>query len=115
MKIGKKTAILLVPILLFAVLLVPYSLVNRYYIVNWLGCGCPILDEAGNLVENAFNANDFTAYFWLLISLAVTVIAAFLSKRIPRQILWLRVLYVTGMFLMSLLITYLFCQMMMWN
>ena len=115
MKSIKMMAILLTPLLLFAILLVPYSLVNQHFIVDWLGCGCPVIDEAGNMVENNFNANDFTALFWLCISICVTAISVFLSKRIQKEKMWFRVLYILGMFLVSLLITYQFCQMMMWN
>lgn len=112
MKSIKMIAILLTPLLLFAILLVPYSL---HFIVDWLGCGCPVIDEAGNMVENNFNANDFTALFWLFISICVTAISVFLSKRIQKEKMWFRVLYILGMFLVSLLISYQFCQMMMWN
>ena len=115
MKSIKMMAILLTPLLLFAILLVPYSLVNQHFIVDWLGCGCPVIDEAGNMVENNFNANDFTALFWLFISICVTAISVFLSKRIQKEKMWFRVLYILGMFLVSLLITHQFCQMMMWN
>ena len=115
MKSIKMMAILLTPLLLFAILLVPYSLVNQHFIVDWLGCGCPVIDEAGNMVENNFNANDFTALFWLFISICVTAISVFLSKRIQKEKMWFRVLYILGMFLVSLFITYQFCQMMMWN
>ena len=114
MKNVKKIVILLTPILLFAVLFVPYSLANQHFIVDWLGCGCPVIDEAGNVVENNFNANDFTTLFWLLVSACVTAISAFLSKRIPKEKVWLRVLYIVGMLVLSILITYQFCQMMMW-
>ena len=115
MKSIKMIAILLIPLLLFAILLVPYSLVNQHFIVDWLGCGCPVIDEAGNMVEYNFNANDFTALFWLFISICVTEISVFLSKRIQKEKMWFRVLYILGMFLVSLLISYQFCQMMMWN
>ncbi|MBE6543356.1 MAG: hypothetical protein E7675_03070 [Ruminococcaceae bacterium] len=115
MKSIKMMAILLTPLLLFAILLVPYNLVNQHFIVDWLGCGCPVIDEAGNMVENNFNANDFTALFWLFISICVTAISVFLSKRMQKEKKWFRVLYILGMFLVSLLITYQFCQMMMWN
>ena len=115
MKNVKKIAVLLTPILLFAVLFVPYSLVNQHFIVDWLGCGCPVIDEAGNVVENNFNANDFTALFWLFVSACVTAISAFLSKIIPKEKVWLRVLYIVGMLVLSILITYQFCQMMMWK
>jgi len=115
MKSIKMIAILLTPLLLFAILLVPYSLVNQHFIVDWLGCGCPVIDESGNMVENNFNANDFTALFWLFISICVTAISVFLSKRIQKEKMWFRVLYILGMFFVSLLISYQFCQMMMWN
>ena len=113
MKNVKKIAVLLTPILLFAVLFVPYSLVNQHFIVDWLGCGCPVIDTAGNMVENNFNANDFTALFWLCVSACVTALSAFLSKRIPKEKAWLRVLYIVGMLVLSILITYHFCLMMM--
>ena len=115
MKLIKTISVLITPILLFAILLVPYSLANQHFIVDWLGCGCPVTDEAGNIVENNFNANDFTALFWLFISICVTAISVFLSKRIPKEKMWFRVLYIVGMILISLLITYQFCQMMMWS
>jgi len=67
------------------------------------------------MVENNFSANDFTALFWLFISICVTVISSFLSKRIPKEKMRFRVLYIAGMLLISLFITYYFCQMMMWN
>lgn len=112
MKVIKKTAVLISPLLLFAILLVPYSLINQRFIVDWLGCGCPVLDEAGNMVENYFNANDFTALFWLFITLFVTMIAVFLSKWITREKLWLRILYIIGMLGTSLFISYQFIQLM---
>ena len=115
MKLVKKIAVLATPLLLFVVLLIPYSWANQRFIVDWLGCGCPVLDEFGNMVEKSFNANDFTALFWLFISVCVTVVSVLLSKRISREKLWLRVLYIIGMFLVSLSITFLFHQMMMWN
>ena len=115
MKNVKKIVILMTPILLFAILFVPYSLVNQHFIVDWLGCGCPVIDETGNMVENDFNANDFTALFWLFVSACVTALSAFLSKRIPKEKVWLRVLYIVGMLVLSILITYQFCLMMMWG
>ena len=112
---SKRAVILLTPLLLFAILLVPYSWVNEQFVVNWLGCGCPEIDEFGNIIENNFNANDFTALFWLFVSVCVTAVSVLLSKMIPRKKLWLRVLYVICIFLTSLLISYKFCQIMMWK
>ncbi len=115
MKLMKKAGLLISPLFLFAILLIPYSWANQQFIVDWLGCGCPVINELGNMVENNFNANDFTALFWLFISVCVTVISVFLSKRIPREKLWLRVLYIIGMLVISLFISYQFIQMMLWN
>lgn len=116
MKVIKKLAVLIAPLLLFAVMLVPYGWTNRD-IVEWLGCEGLIIDNFGNLVENNFSAKDFTVLFWLFISICVTGVSVFLSKRIPREKIWLRILYITGMLLISLLIShqisYQFCQMML--
>lgn len=111
----KKLLLLVSPLLAFAVLLVPYSWANQAFIVDWLGCGCPKMDEFGNMITPDFNANDFTAVFWGLISLCVTVAAVLLSRKIPKGKWWLRILYVVGMLVVSLLISYQFVQMMMWN
>ncbi len=112
----KKTIIMILPLLLFLILVIPYRYVNRELIVEWLGCGCPQVDtETGEIIENSFNANDFTACFWLFVSLCVTTISAFLTKLLPKDKTWLKVLYVVCMLAVSLLISYLFTRSMMWN
>ena len=112
----KKFLILLLPLLLFFILLVPYSYVNNEIIVDWLGCGCPKVDtETGEMIHDYFSANDFTACFWLTVSLCVTVVSAFLTKRLPKNKVWLKILYVILMLAVSLFISYQFVQVMMWN
>ena len=106
---------LISPILAFPVLYIPYALLNSAVIVDWLGCGCPIMDESGNMVHDYFSANDFTRLFWVFLSLCVTVIAVVLSKRIIRGKKWLRVPYIIGMFGISLFLSYPFIQMMLWS
>ena len=115
MKFIKKLCILLSPLTLFPILLVPYSWINHQFLVDWFGCGCPVLDDAGNMVENHFNANDVTRLFWLFIALCVTILSVCLSKRIPAEKTWLRILYVAAMLLLSLFISIQFIQIMMWN
>lgn len=100
----KNILILFVPLLMFPVLFVPYDWVNQAYIVKQFGCGC----------QPSFNANDFTALFWLFISLGVTAISVFLSKKMPKEQIWLRIIYVAGMLVVSLLIARQFCQTLMW-
>ena len=112
----KKIAILISPLLLFAVLFLPYCWLNSAVIVDVFGCGCPQVNEAGEIIHPTFNANDFTLLFWLFISVCVTAISVFLSIRtIPSDKKRRRVIYVVGMFAVSLLISYRFLQLMMWN
>ena len=110
----KTVIILLIPVLLIFVLVVPYKYANQELIVDWLGCGCPQIDESGNLIENNFNANDFTRLFWSVITIIATVISVFLSKRIPKEMLWLRILYIAAVIAVSLCISSMFYQSMMW-
>lgn len=114
-KILKEVALLIVPLLLFAILIIPYSWLNQQFIVEWLGCGCPKVDELGNIIQPDFNANDFTSLFWFFISLCVAIFSVILSKRIPKNKMWIRVIYVTAMILVSLLFSYHLCKLMMWN
>ena len=111
----KKTLILLAPLLIFAILVIPYSILNSEVIVERFGCGCPQVDEYGNVYEPRFNANDFTACFWGTVTLIVTVISGFLSSKIIKNKLWLKLLYVFCMLCASLYISCSFCQLMMWN
>jgi hypothetical protein len=112
----KTVSLLLLPLLLFAVLIIPYRWLNSNLIVDIFGCGCPKIDTNGEIIYPYFNANDFTALFWLLISLCVGVISTVLSvKSIPRDKLWLRIIYVIIMFALSLFISYNLYQSMMWD
>ena len=113
MKMVKKIAILIAPLLLFAVLLIPYSWFNQQFVVEWFGCGCPVLDAEGNMAENNFNANDFTLLFWSLISVLATILSVIFSKKIDKDKMWLRVVYVVGTLLVSLRITYQFYLLLM--
>ena len=103
----------LLPFLLFAFLVWPYQYLNETVLVEVFGCGCPQIDENGNASESSVNANDITAVFWLLVALFVTVIATLLARRFPS--LWLRILYVLGVFLLSLTIAHALYRNMMWN
>jgi hypothetical protein len=112
-----KTIVKLIsPLLLFVILVIPYGWLNSNLLVDIFGCGCPKVDEFGNIIHPDFNANDFTALFWLSISLCVGVISTVLSiKMIPKNKLWFRILYVIIMLVLSLFITYNLYLAMMWN
>lgn len=112
----KKIAVLLSPLLPFVLLPIPYGWFNSNVLVDWLGCGCPRVDELGNIYEPVFNANDFTALFWLFVSMAVTLTAFVISvRKFPSWNRWLRALYVIAVIAVSLLISYNLYQSMMWS
>ncbi len=110
----KKVSLLLAPLTLFPLLFYPYSLVNSKVIVDVFGCGCPVIDSDGNVTQNLFNANDFTACFWFVIAVATILTAFFQSKKIVTERPWLRVLYITGVAAFSFLCMYLFNRLMLW-
>ena len=112
----KTIAMLLAPLLLFAILFIPYGWLNSAVIVKVFGCGCPQINEAGEMIYPKFNANDFTLLFWLVVSVCITVISVFLSiKKIPSDKKWLRIIYVVSMFVISVIISYGLYQLTMWN
>ena len=109
-------AVLIAPLLLFALLFAPYNWLNSAVIVEVFGCGCPQSNDRGEMVYPTFSANDFTMLFWLLVSACVTAMAVFLSiKKIPGDRKWLRVVYVAGMLIASIFISYIFSRLMMWS
>ena len=111
----KKLLVLLTPLLIFAILVIPYSILNNEVIVDWLGCGCPQVDEHGNIYVPRFNANDFTACFWGGVTILTTTVSAFLSLKAIKKKIWIRIPYVILVLSLSLCISYLLCQVMMWN
>ena len=111
----KNILIFISPILIFVVLLIPYSIINQEFIVDWLGCGCPKTDELGNIIHPSFDANDFTRLFWGIVTLGATILSFFISKKIPKENTHIRVAYIILILLVSLFIAFQFCQMMMWK
>ncbi len=109
-----KAVLLLSPLSAFAILLFPYNWANRRFIVKWLGCGCPIIEGSGGMVDQYFNANDFTRLFWLFVTLCVMVTSIFLSKRLLGHKPWLRVLYIIGMLPISLFLSVQCIFTMLW-
>lgn len=78
---GRKAARIFLPLLLYPVLYLPYSALNRAWLVKKFGCGCPEIDaETGAAVVRSFNANTITWYFWLFIALLCIVLAAVIAR-----------------------------------
>lgn len=110
---ARKIFKLVAPLFLFALLLIPYSYFNKHFVLDWFGCGCPKVDEFGNIIPNDFNANDFTRIFWSAVALCTVGISFFTSKGVLKT-LW-RIVYMIAVFAVSLFVAAEFCEMMMWQ
>ena len=111
----KQVMKLMIPVLVFPMLFLPYQMLNSFVIVEWLGCGCPKVDASGEMIHDYFSANDFTAIFWLVIAVGVTALSGFLSKDIFKEKKWIRVIYTAGIFVVSVLAAYMMIPLMMWS
>lgn len=94
-------AYLIFPILLFPIWYIPYRWVNENYIVNWLG-------HPKDVAPTAFTVNDLAGIFWIVIALLATILSVTFSKKLLSG--GLRVLYIIGVFVVSLGLAYLFTQ-----
>ena len=101
MRIKAKVLKMYWQLLIFPVLLIPYSLLNRTVIVNWLGCGCPKVDIQGNVV-NSFNANDLTNIILNSIILVVIAITIFNVRNLEKW--YFKLVYIAGITTAGLLI-----------
>ena len=90
---------LIFPILLFPIWYIPYRWVSENYIVNWLG-------HPKDVAPTAFTVNDVTAIFWLAVAILSTVLSVVFSQKLLSG--KLRVLYIIGVFVVSLGLAYLF-------
>lgn len=81
--------------------------------MKWLGCGCPTVDEYGNTITAAFNANDFTICFWLGIAVLVTLLSACNLKLLENR--RSKVLYLLLTAAAGVVLALLFYYSMQWN
>jgi hypothetical protein len=109
----QKTIQLFWPLLLLPLLFIPYSILNAEVIVNWLGCGCPRINEAGNVIENSFNANDFTALFWCGVSVLIVALSAVQSKKLEKR--RFKLLYLFTVIVICFFVSSFFSQVMKWR
>ena len=87
------------PIAILVVLGNTYAFFNEHIIVRILGCGCNF---------NSFNANDFSAFFFAILLLAVLAFLAYVSSKLKLRI---RFLYlILGIPLITLLA---WCRLML--
>ena len=100
----QKAALLVTPFLLFQIFRVPYAWLHENCVVKWLGCPYFLSDVFDNFFTSAFNAVHLAALFWLFVAVCTTAISVVLSGKVVKDKKWLRVLYIVGMLLTSLLV-----------
>ena len=100
-------------LIIFPALYIPYSFINTKVIVEWLGCGCPKIDEHGSMIINSFNANDFTLIFWNVIVLIVISISLFNMRNLSKW--YYKLIYILLIAAGSFFIAIKFCNSMQWK
>lgn len=108
----KKFFVLFWQFLPFPVLYFPYKILNEQVLMDWLGCGCPRLDENGQIVPH-FSANSFTAYFWFAVALFSIIITVINLKRISKW--YFKVAYAVVCIFLALFLSNSFYYHMQWN
>lgn len=103
----------LFPAVLMPVLYFPYDYMNRNYIVQRFGCGCPKFGQDGTIITNNFNANDFTRWFWMGAAVLSVVLSIFASKPLSKW--YFRIVYVMTITTYCALLTTTYIQNMMWQ
>ena len=105
----KECLFYLLPIYPFLLLYIPYYVLLHSVIGDWLGCDCPVFITDVNgyvtIAPKGFRANDFTVCFWGLIALCAVLLALFVMPTITKK--QMRILYVLGIFAVSLGMVYL--------
>ena len=89
-----------------------YSLLDRYVIVEILGCGC-VPSAQTNMLNIAFNANDFRYVFYSTLTVLLTIISVKISREVTAK--GTRVLYCAGVLVINALFCMWICKAAMWN
>ena len=81
----KKVLLSLLPIFILIALPIPYMWLQQDVLSTIFGCGCS---------EHSFNANTFTAIFWHLIAVVNTILAITISRKVMKNKIALRFIYI---------------------
>ena len=81
---AKRGLRLAAPLLILPLGFLAYRPLNQWVILPWLGCGCPVMDAAGNLRAPVFCANDFTRLTALLLAAGALVFAVVNLRRLEK-------------------------------
>ena len=100
-------------LLVMPALFFPYQFLNSNVLVDWLGCGCPRLDEQGNEFVNSFNANDVTRIFWLTAAVAVIAISLYNMRNFEKRSS--KLIYILLIAAGSILLAFEFIRLMQWS
>lgn len=106
-----KKAILALPYLLMIFITPIYNILDQKVFVKIFGCGC-VPSVQTNMFNISFNANNLRFAVYNILSIVLTILGLFLSKKIERKIV--KVIYVVTIFLVNILLTYKICQLYMW-
>lgn len=89
-----------------------YNLLDRFVIVEVFGCGC-VPSAQTNMLNIAFNANDFRFVFYFALTVVMTIVGVKMSKDLSKKAL--RILYGISVLTVNSLLCMEICKAFMWN
>lgn len=106
-----KKAILALPYLLMLFITPIYNILDQKVFVKVFGCGCVPYTQT-NMFNINFNANNLRFVVYIIMSIALTILGLFLSKKIKSKIV--KIIYIVTIFVINILLTFKICQLYMW-
>jgi hypothetical protein len=110
--IKNKKAILALPYLLMSFITPFYNILDQKVFVEIFGCGC-VPSAQTNMFNIDFNANDLRLVVYNVLSILISVLGIFLSKKLDRK--KSKVIYIISILVLNLLLAYKICQLYMWG
>ena len=108
----RKFLLLLSPLAFYPVTIFIYYRLTGEYFGDLFGCGCYF---EGKLPGFPFNANDVNGFFWQFYTVCISIVFILLSRKIPKNKIWLRIIYIISMIAISVFIGYKIWQRFLWN
>jgi hypothetical protein len=110
--IKNKKAILALPYLLMSFITPFYIILDQKVFVEIFGCGC-VPSAQTNMFNIDFNANDLRLVVYNVLSILISVLGIFLSKKLDRK--KSKVIYIISILVLNLLLAYKICHLYMWG
>ena len=107
-----KGFIISLPYLLMIFITPIYSILDQNIFVKVFGCGCVPVAQT-NMLNIAFNANNLRSVVYTVITIAMVILGAVLSKKLESK--KEKAIYIVSILLFNSLLAFEICKLAMWG